>query len=74
MRPAFTIPLLAIALLGCSERVQLPPCPGAATTGWEADHGVAYHTELQVAMRCSRETGRPILVLFDAYAQSNRAC
>jgi len=74
MRPAFTIPLLAIALLGCSERVQLPPCPGAATTGWEADHGVAYHTELQVAMRCSRETGRPILVLFDAYAQSYRAC
>jgi hypothetical protein len=74
MRTAFALPLLAIALLGCSERVQLPPCRGPAVLRWDADHGVAYHTELQVAMRCSRETGRPVLVLFDAYAQSNRAC
>lgn len=74
MRSSISFQLLVIALLGCSERVQLPPCRGPAVLDWDTDHGVAYHTELQVAMRCSRETGRPVLVLFDAYAQSDRAC
>ena len=71
MRWSLALALLLIALLGCRERVQLPPCPGPAILRWDADHGVAYHSELQVALRCSRATGRPVLVLFDAYAQSN---
>lgn len=74
MRNPIPLPLFALALLGCSARVQLPPCQDSAPTSWDEHHGVAFHTELQVALRCARETGRPVLVLFDAYAQSNRVC
>jgi hypothetical protein len=63
-----------ISAFGCGERVVLPVCPVDAPVAIRTERGVAYHEHLQDALSCSRETGRPVLLLFDGYAQSNRAC
>ena len=63
-----------ISAFGCGERVVLPACPVDAPVAIRTERGVAYHEHLQDALSCARETGRPVLLLFDGYAQSNRAC
>lgn len=70
------IPFIAIAFvaLSCQERIVSPACSPDAPVAMGETNGVQYRSQLQDALRCSRETGRPILLLFDGYAQSNRAC
>lgn len=60
--------------MGCGERIEFPVCPVDAPVAIRTERGVAYHEHLQDALACSRGTGRPVLLLFDGYAQSNRAC
>lgn len=68
------IGLIAFLAIGCHERIVLPDCPPDAPVAMGEHNGVHYRVQLQDALQCSRETGRPVLLLFDAYAQSNRAC
>jgi len=72
--PRLSLALVAISALGCSERIMSPTCPVDASVAIRTERGVAYREHLQDALSCSRETGRPVLLLFDGYAQSNRAC
>ncbi|MBL7937896.1 MAG: hypothetical protein JNL43_00935 [Flavobacteriales bacterium] len=74
MYPRFLFALLVISAFGCGERVVLPACPIDAPVAVRTERGITYHEHLQDALRCSRETSRPVLLLFDGYAQSNRAC
>lgn len=72
----FRIVCIAIALVAssCQERIVSPACSPDAPVLMSERNGVQYRSSLQDALRCSRETGRPILILFDAHAQSNRDC
>ncbi len=71
---AVFIAAIALAASSCQERVVSPACSPDAPVAIGHANGVKFRTHLQDALRCSRETGRPVLLLFDAYAQSNRAC
>lgn len=66
MRPV--IIAIALATLGCTERVLLPSCSAKAPGAMATVNGVRYHVHLQDALRCSRETGRPVLLSFQGWA------
>lgn len=74
MGPRYAFIVFALAMWGCEQRVASPVCSADTLVMEEGPNRVRYHIHLQDALRCSRETGRPVLLLFDAYAQSNRAC
>ena len=68
MKTRFLFALLVISAFGCRERVVLPTCPMDAPVEIGEWGGVRYRAHLQDALRCSRETGRPVLLLFSGYA------
>lgn len=72
----FRIVFIAGALVSssCQERIVSPACSPDAPVVMGESYGVQYRSHLQDALRCSRETKRPVLLLFDGYARSNRAC
>lgn len=67
----FAISVLVLLVFGCKERVVLPACPLDAPVAIAEVNGVRYRAQLQDALRCSRETGRPILLTFHGWASSS---
>jgi len=74
VKPRVFLLVIALTAMGCKERLVSPPCSPDATVMMGEQYGVRYCAHLEDALGCSRETGRPVLLLFDAYAQSNHAC
>lgn len=60
---------IAIALVAssCQDRIASPACSPDAPVMMGDWNGVPYRVHLQDALRCSRETGRPVLLLFTGY-------
>lgn len=59
---------LMLAAFGCRERVVLPRCAPDVPDAMADVNGVRYRVQLQDALRCSRETGRPVLLTFQGWA------
>jgi len=71
MNTRILIIALALTALGCRERVVLPACAPDAPVAMAEVNGVRYHVHLQDALRCSRETGRPVLLTFHGWASAS---
>ncbi len=70
MNLRLTLAAVTLTMISCGERVVLPSCPMDTPVQMDEWQGVRYRTQLQDALRCSRETGRPVLLVFTGYAVS----
>lgn len=71
MIPRTAFVAIALAALSCQERPVSPSCSPDPPVMMAEHHRVRYRVHLQDALRCSRETGRPVLLVFQSWASAS---
>lgn len=71
MTSRIAIVALALAALSCHERVVRPTCSADSPGMMGELNGVRYRVRLQDALSCSRETDRPVLLVFEGWASTS---
>ena len=73
MKAKALLSIAALYLVSCGPRAVSPRCDATLTTSVFGEQEVRYYPELRDALNCSRQTGRPVLLMFTGYNVASSA-